>query len=151
MPEIHAISSAVIPASHEAVYRLIADYRNGHPLILPPAYFQNLIVEAGGVGAGTIIQYQMRSFGTAQTFRAEVSEPEPGRRLIETDVDSGAATVFTVEPEGVDGRTRVTIETRWQRTGVRGWVERWLAPGFLRRVYQAQLVRLAEEAQAVAS
>jgi len=50
-----AIDSAVtvearapVHAPADRVYDLIADYRNGHPRIVPPKYFRNLVVERGG-------------------------------------------------------------------------------------------------------
>jgi len=39
--------SARVAAPPEVVYRLIADYRDGHPRIVPPKYFSNLVVEEG--------------------------------------------------------------------------------------------------------
>ena len=98
-PEKHIVSaSATIPARRERVYSLIADYNDGHPRILPKQ-FMSLVVEQGGVGAGTIIRFQMRVFGKKQTFRAAITEPERGRVLVETDLDTnGAVTTFTVNP-----------------------------------------------------
>jgi hypothetical protein len=48
-------SSAVIPARPEAIYAVLADYREAHPAILPKPYFTELKVEEGGQGAGTVI------------------------------------------------------------------------------------------------
>jgi hypothetical protein len=80
--------------------------------------------------------------------RADVTEPVPGRELVETDVATGAATRFLVEPVS-DGRaSRVTFETTWCRPGLGGWAERCLAPRYLRKVYRAELALLNEEAQA---
>lgn len=146
MPEIRAMSSALIPASPPTVYGLIADYHRGHPSILPPKYFENLTVEQGGVGAGTRISFEMRSFGTVQRFRGDVTEPEPGRRLVETYPDMGIETVFTVDPVDGGRRSRVTIATSYRRPGLRGWLERLVAPAFLRGVYAAELRLLAERA-----
>ena len=56
-------ASALIPAPPQNVYQLIADYRNGHPRILPKPYFIALHVEKGGYGEGTIINYQMKVMG----------------------------------------------------------------------------------------
>lgn len=148
MPEIRASSSAVIPAPPRVVYRIVADYHQGHPSILPPKYFSDLVVEEGGVGAGTRIRFEMRSFGGMRTFRAAVTEPEPGRRIEERYDDSDMVTAFTFDraPSG-DGGTLVTIETRYRRGGVRGWMERLLAPAFLRTVYRAELAELARQAR----
>lgn len=146
MPEIRAAASAVIEAPSAAVYGIIADYHRGHPSILPPKYFGDLRVEEGGIGAGARISFDMRSFGTLQHFRGEVAEPEPGRRLVETYPDIGIETVFTVDPVDGGRRSRVTIATSYRKPGLRGWLERLLAPAFLRGVYAAELRLLAERA-----
>jgi hypothetical protein len=148
MPEIQATSSAVVAAPAPIVYGLIADYHHGHPSILPPKYFQNLQVEEGGVGAGTRISFQMRSFGRVRRFHGQVTEPEPGRQLCETYPDAGMATTFTVDPEDAGHSSRVTITTRYTKAGVAGWLERWLAPRFLRAVYAAELRELGVQARA---
>ena len=80
------------------MYRILADYRDGHPRILPRPPFVDLEVERGGVGAGTIIRFRMKSFGRIRNVRAEIAEPEPGRILLETDLDTEAVTRFVVEP-----------------------------------------------------
>jgi hypothetical protein len=151
MPTIRASSTAMIEAPPQVVYGIIADYRNGHPRILPRKYFGELVVEEGGVGAGTLIRFEMRSFGGLQTFRARVTEPEPGRRLVETVVDPEIVTTFTVDPgPSGAGDSRVTIDTRYERGGLRGWIERLLAPAFLRTVYRAELAMLVAAARAAA-
>src|SRR5438270_3776904 len=111
-PERHIVSaSAVIPARRERIYSLISNYRDGHPRILPKQ-FTSLVVEEGGIGAGTIIRFQMRVFGRKQTFRAAITEPEPGRVLVETYLDSnGAVTTFTVNPGHAPADSNVTIST----------------------------------------
>ena len=148
VPEIRVSESSIVAAPAPVVYGILADYREGHPSILPPRYFDGLEVESGGLGAGTRIRFRIRAFGAVRSVRAEVSEPVPGRELVETDVSSGAATRFLVEPVS-DGRaSRVTFETTWRRRGLGGWAERWLAPRYLRRVYRAELALLDEAAQA---
>jgi hypothetical protein len=57
------------------------------------------------------------------------------------------ATTFTVEPAH-DGRSRVTIETRYTKPGLAGWIEGWLAPPFLRAIYRAELRQLEEQVKA---
>jgi hypothetical protein len=148
VPEITVSQSAVVQAPAPIVYGIIADYHEGHRAILPRRYFDGLEVESGGLGEGTRIRFRMRTFGAARTFRAAVTEPVPGRELVETDVATGTVTRFLVEPAS-DGRaSRVTFETRWRARGVGGWVERMLAPRFLRNVYRAELALLDAEAQA---
>ncbi len=147
MPTIAASASATIAAPATAVYGILADYREGHPAILPRKYFRNLVVEAGGTGAGTRIRFEMRVLGATRTVRGEVTEPEPGRRVVETYPESGTRTTFLVEPV-VDGRaTHVTISPRYENGGLPGWVEWLLVPGLLRRIYRAELANLAAVAQ----
>lgn len=147
-PERHIISaSAIIPARRERVYSLIANYRDGHVRILPKQ-FSNLTVEQGGVGAGTVIRFQMSVLGKRQTFRAAVTEPEPGRVLVETDLDAnGAVTTFTVNPGTAPADSSVTISTELPvRSGFLGSVERTLATLLLRPIYHKELENLARVA-----
>ncbi|HEU5042445.1 MAG TPA: SRPBCC family protein [Gemmatimonadales bacterium] len=146
MPQIEASATSLIPAAPARVYGILADYREGHPAILPPEFFRDFRVVQGGQGAGTLITFGVRSFGRIQRFRAAVAEPEPGRRLTETDVESGTTTSFTVEPADEGRGARVTIATHHRRDGIAGWIERWLAPRFLCRVYAAELALLAQRA-----
>ena len=147
-PEKHVVSaSANIPARRERVYSLIANYRDGHPRILP-GQFSNLVVEQGGVGAGTVIRFQMSVFGVKQTFRAAITEPEPGRMLVETDLDTnGAVTTFTINPGTAPADSNVTISTDLPvRSGFPGWLERKLATLLLRPIYVKELENLARVA-----
>ena len=139
-------ASATIAAPASVVYDLIADYRAGHPSILPPEYFEGLEVLEGGRGAGTRIRFTMKAFGSRQTSYARVTEPEPGRVLVETEEAKGIVTRFIVEPLGAT-ETRVTFETEYPTRGVRGWLESLVAPGYLRKVYAAELGRLGEVAR----
>ena len=147
-PEKHIVSaSATIPARRERVYSLIANYNDGHPRILPKQ-FASLVVEQGGVGAGTIIRFQMRVLGKKQTFRAAITEPEPGRVLVETYLDAnGAVTTFTVNPGGAPADSHVTISTELRvRSGFLGKIERTLSTLLLRPTYVQELENLARVA-----
>ena len=144
MPTIEVAESQRIPAPASVVYGIIADYRTGHPSILPAQYFGRLDVLEGGVGAGTRIRFEMKAFGRVNVAEGVVTEPVPGRELRETLVD-GIVTTFVVEPEGT-GQSRVTIRSKYERSGVRGWIERLLVPRFLRQVYVAELAQLARVA-----
>ena len=145
MPTLRIKASAVIPAPAPTLYDLIADYRQGHPSILPPQYFENLVVDEGGRGAGTKIHFTMRSFGTRTVLRADITEPEPGRVLVETYPETGNVTRFIVDPIE-DRKTRVTFETEYLARGLRGWIEALLVPRFLAKVYAAELNLLARRA-----
>jgi hypothetical protein len=147
-PERHIISaSAVIPARRERVYSLIANYNDGHQRILPKQ-FTGLVVEQGGVGAGTVIRFQMSLLGRKQTFRAAITEPDPGRVLVETYLDTNrAVTTFTVNPGGAPADSHVTISTELPvRGGFLGKVERTMATLLLRPIYVRELENLARVA-----
>ncbi|GAC1465481.1 MAG: hypothetical protein PVSMB2_32120 [Ktedonobacteraceae bacterium] len=51
MRQIHVKEVAVLDARPEDVYATIADYRNGHPHIIPKESLYDLQVEQGGYGA----------------------------------------------------------------------------------------------------
>ena len=147
-PDKHIVSaSAIIPARRERVYSLIANYNDGHPRILPKQ-FRRLVVEQGGVGSGTVIRFQMSVFGRKQTFRAAITEPEPGRVLVETDLDAnGAVTTFTVNPGGAPADSHVTISTELRvRGGLLGKLEKALTTLLLRPMYLKELENLARVA-----
>jgi len=147
MKPYRATASALIDAPPKVVYDILADYRGGHPLILPKKYFISLDVEKGGVGAGTIISFQMRIFGKVQTFRAAITEPEPGRVLAESDLDGAASTTsFIVDGRDQNKSCEVTIATErtTERSGLLGVLERFLAISFLQRIYRAELKMLSD-------
>ncbi|MFL5538383.1 MAG: SRPBCC family protein [Longimicrobiaceae bacterium] len=136
-------AAAEIEAPAERVYGIVADYRVGHPCIIPKSFFDGIEVEEGGYGAGTRIRVGVHLAGRKSSFRADVTEPEPGRVLVETDVTGGPVTTFTVDPLG-PARCRMTISTRLQRRGEpAGWLERWFMIRFLGRVYAEELKLLA--------
>ena len=140
--------SRIIQAAPQKVYAILADYHNGHPLIMPKPYFVALEVEEGGYGAGTVIQFQMKLMGRLQTFRAEITEPDPGRVLVETDLDTGTTTTFTVEEHAQAQASRVTIRTVTQvRDGLFGTVQGWLTMRLLQPIYRKELDQLASVAE----
>src|SRR4051812_26644140 len=141
MPSHRVSVEAEVNAPAGPTYAVIADYRDGHPRIIPRPPFVSLDVEQGGIGAGTIIRCAMRVLGRTRTFRAAISEPEPGRMLVETELESenGLVTTFVVESLGVD-RSRVTIATEMKsRGGLLGRLERFLINRLLRSVYRREL------------
>ena len=142
-------TSAVINAPAKQVYAILADYHDGHPRILPRQYFPFLEVERGGVGAGTVLRFQMRAPGMTRTFHADVTEPEPGRVLMEsnrldTDPSSKSMTTFTVDPINDEQQAQVTISTA---LSVSNWLEGLFTTMFLRRVYAQELKQIATLAE----
>lgn len=149
MTTLSAHASAVIDASPEEVYRLIADYHTGHPRILPKRYFRDLTVEEGGYGAGTIIRFKTRAGGIERPYRMAVTEPQPGRVLVETDTTptSSLATTFTVTPVADGRQAQVEIATEWDASGgIAGLMERLFYPPGMRRIYRQELRQIADVA-----
>jgi hypothetical protein len=146
--EKHIISaSAIIPARRERVYSLLANYRDGHPRILPKQ-FSGLVVEEGGIGSGTMIRFQMSVLGKRRTFRAAITEPEPGRVLVESYLDpAGTITTFTVDRGTAPADSKVTISTELPaRSGILGSMEKMFATLLLQPIYRKELENLARVA-----
>ena len=141
MRELSVKVSAMLDASPEAVYATIADYRQGHPAILPEKYLYDLQVEKGGYGAGTVIRFRSRILGVEQSFHHQVSEPTPGKVLVEQDVEQPrVTTTFTVLPAEQGKKAHVEIATMMAVSpGFKGLIERLLVPGALLPVYREEL------------
>jgi hypothetical protein len=133
-------ASAVIPAPPKRVYEILANYHEHHPRIVPPQYFRRIDVLQGGIGAGTRTRIEMRVLGVTRVFEHVVSEPEPGRVLVESEPDGANPTTFTVEPAQA-GATQLTISTELKG---RGAIEAWLSSLMLPRIYRAELARITE-------
>jgi hypothetical protein len=135
-----ASAEAKVDAPADTVYRYLADMREHHPRFLPPS-FSDFQVESGGVGAGTVLQYKLTAGGRTRKLRTKIAEPEPGRVLTESDLDSTAVTTFTVSPDG--DASLVQISTAWEGAGgIAGLLERMFAPRVLRGIYADELKRL---------
>jgi len=98
MSTVNVDYSTIINARPEDVYAVFRDYRVSHPAILPKPYFEYLTVHEGGLGAGTKFTAGMNVFGTKSTFSATVSEPEPGRIILEKDDEERLKTFFIMDP-----------------------------------------------------
>jgi polyketide cyclase/dehydrase/lipid transport protein len=145
-------ASARIDAPPDRVYGIIADYRNGHPQILPKQ-FGRLCVDAGGYGAGTVIRFSVVAMGRKTDFRAVVSEPQPGRVLVErNDPPNSSVTTFIVDPGPTGRESDVTISTELpDRSGLLGAIERFVAKRVMNGMYRDELVLLAAVATAPAT
>ena len=138
----------VVDAPADVVYHLIADYRQHHrhgPEGFLPLAFTELAVEQGGVGAGTRIRFAMTTAGRSRTTTATVTEPVPGRVLVETG--PGVQTTFTVEPAAGE-RARVRFETVLEAGGLEGLLARLFAPRLLAPLYADEMARLEQHARA---
>ncbi|HEX2819895.1 MAG TPA: SRPBCC family protein [Streptosporangiaceae bacterium] len=140
MGSIHVSAEGKVEAPAGTVYGYLADMREHHARFLPPA-FSGFQVESGGVGAGTIAHFTVTAGGRSRECRMEVSEPEPGRVLVESDTRSSLVTTFTVTPDG--RASRVRISTTWDgASGIGGFFERSFAPRVMQGIYADALERL---------
>src|SRR3954464_11344256 len=131
MGKIEVAEEGAVGAPAELTYRLIADDTH-HQRFLPDSFsdFQTL---EGGVGAGTVHRFKVAAGpGRSREMTMRVDEPEPGRVITESDVDSSMITTFTVTPAGAG--CRVGIETTWDGAGGDGgFFEGPFAPRMMRR------------------
>jgi hypothetical protein len=144
MTAVRVVAERLIDAPAEVVYHCLADYQEHHRPdgFLPPA-FSAFQVERGGVGDGTVISFNATLGGRTRRLTQTVSEPQPGRVLVEAG--GGSQTTFTVEPEG--GRCQVRFETLLEANGLAGVFTRLFAPRLLRPLYAEELARLEQHAQ----
>lgn len=138
-----------MPVPAEVAYRVLADYRERHPAILPFA-FANYILEEGGIGAGTVVRFDLKAGGRTTHHRSRIDEPVPGHVLTETDLDTDAVTRFEVTPLIAGCVVRITTIFN-ASPGPMGWMERMLAPRMLRRIYDEELENLERHAAALAT
>jgi hypothetical protein len=145
MAKVVASAERGIDAPADEVYGYLADM-DQHQRFLPPA-FSDFQVEEGGIGAGTVTSFKITAGGRTRSYRMQVSEPVPGRTLVETDAGSSLITTFSVTPQG--GGALVSITTSWDGAGgIGGFFERTFAPRALRRLYLDELDRLSAYAAA---
>ena len=147
MAPITVSAERVIDASAATVYGFLADMREHHPRFLPPA-FSDFQVESGGVGAGTISRFTVTAGGRSRQYRMVVTEPDPGRVIVESDTTSSMVTTTTVTPRG-DTSSLVRMSTTWAGAGgISGFFERLFAPRVMRGIYADELERLNAYARA---
>ncbi len=143
MSRLQAKETAIINATPEQVYAVFRDYEDKHPRILPRDYFSEPVLEQGGQGAGTIFRVKVRVMGQETSYHMVVSEPAPGRTLVETDLDTGLVTTFSVLPTAQPQQAQVEIATIWDsQPGIAGLFERFLAPPVMRQIYRKELALL---------
>ena len=138
MKTCHVEASAVIAAPAKRVYSIIADFRDSHGHITPPKYFGPLEVEKGGYGAGTIIKFSLTVMGQTSACRSIITEPEPGRVLVETETTSGTVTTFTVEADSSES-SRVKIASDIPLRGFQGFITGLMAPRVFPKIYAEEL------------
>lgn len=142
MSHIIVSESAIIHASSDVVYRILADYHEGHQAIIPRKYLKEVTVTQGGFGAGTEFELISNIMGRTYHNTMRVTEPEIGHVLIESDTKSDMASVFTLEPLR-DEMTRVTISSKFPKSpGLKGWIEERTIPSIFMKVYREELNNL---------
>lgn len=142
MTHVQATTRRTLRASREHAYAALADYRRARPDLLP-AEFSGYEVHSGGTGAGTTVGWTLQA--TPRRSRDclfTVTEPEPGRRLVETDANSSMVVAWTVR--GTPGGAEVEVTAGWQGAGgIGGIFERIFAPKGLNRIHDQVLAALA--------
>jgi hypothetical protein len=150
MHHFHFSAERLIQAPVDVVYHCLADYREHHRVdggFLPPT-FTSLDVLEGGFGAGTLIRFTTSVGGRSTTRTQRVSEPEPGRVLVESG--DGEGSTFTLAPQG-DDATRLRIETTLNAPGLEGVFIRLFGARVLKPLYADEMARLESYAQAHAA
>jgi uncharacterized protein YndB with AHSA1/START domain len=139
MSQVFVKNERVIPASPEAVYTVLADYKDKRPLMLTQN-FLDYKVESGGQGAGTVVAYRLRAANRERPYRIRVDEVVKGQQLIERDRNSSLVTTWTLSPQDDGRQTHVQVTTEWEgSSGVSGFFERTFAPLGLHRIYDQML------------
>jgi hypothetical protein len=93
------------------------------------------VLESGGTGAGTVFTLKSTMLGVSKSIRMAVTEPEPGRVLMERELPDGFVTTFTVDPLPGGAASRLTISTLGPvRGGLMGRIEGWVMPTLIRRL-----------------
>ncbi|WP_201363406.1 SRPBCC family protein [Dictyobacter formicarum] len=154
MRPIEVKAAAILDAPSEDVYATIADYRQGHPQILPKGSLYNLQVEQGGYGDGTIIRFKARALGVVRSFYQRVSEPVPGTVLVEQDIDPihNVVTTFTVTSMEQAQMSHVEIlHTENASPGLQGFIERLINPLVMTPILRKELQLLESVARQRAS
>lgn len=142
------VAERVLDAPAPVVYGCLVDYTHHHRPggFLPPA-FSNQEILSGGTGDGTVIRLSVSLGGRTSTMTAHISEPEPGRVLVEHS--QSVQTTFTVQPEA--DRSRVRFETVLEAGGLAGLMNKFFAARLLRPVYADELSRLERYARSQAA
>lgn len=143
MAQLEARAERVIARPPADVYAALADYEGRHRTIMPAAY-HDYTVERGGQGDGTVVRWTLYVGNHRRPYRMQVSEPQPGRLLVERDAESTMSTQWDVQPEGAASRVRVTSSWLQRAKGFPAFFERTFAPRSLSRLHAEMLRRLAE-------
>jgi hypothetical protein len=132
-------AEAHLAAPADLVYHCLADYREHHrPEGFLPSAFTGFLLLEGGVGAGTRASWSTTVGGQTRSMTAVITEPEPGRVLLETG--TGVTTTFTVTPAGASCDVR--IDSVFDEPGLGGLLLRLFIGRTLGPIYADELARL---------
>ena len=144
MNKIHVEYSAIIEAEPALIYAIFVDFEEAHIAILPKPYFEKIVLKEGGLGAGTIYDLHMNIFGAKSQAEMHVSEPNPGRTLLEESQDGRVKTTIEVIPINGSTASHVTIQSDFaQSPGLGGFMEKIFIPFIIRHIYKKELQNLA--------
>jgi len=141
---IKAESSAKIHTPSQTLYQFIADYKYGHPSILPEKHFSDFAVEKGGYGKDTVVCFRFTLAGNSRKMRVIVDEPIPGKLITETELETGILTSFLFEPVG-DDMTILKITSEWKKEGFMGLIEKIFVPIMMKKVFEKQFENIRDQ------
>jgi hypothetical protein len=145
MNTFNITATKIIDARPEDVYGVFSDYVVAHNAILPRPFFTGMDVKKGGRGAGTEILVYTKALGQERHMFMVVSEPTPGRDLMETEPATGLVTHFIVEALNGGRQAKVTISTDFPiPAGFGGWLQKTIQAPLIRPVYLKELDNVAE-------
>ena len=122
--------------------RFLEIIQKGHKILTEN--YLNYKVEAGGIGAGTVVTYRLHAANRERGYSIQVSDPGTGKVLQEKDAGSSLVTMWTLAPTEDGQKTRVQLTSDWEGgKGVGGFFEKTFAPLGLRRIYTEILSKLA--------
>ena len=96
------------------------------------------------------MRFKSRVLGVEKAFYQRVSEPEPGKVIVEQDIEAGQnfITTFTVNPVEEGQKSHVVISTTLNASpGLKGLVEQVIISTFNPRIYREELTLLEAVAQ----
>jgi hypothetical protein len=141
MAQVTVNAERTIDAPADKVSEALADYRDTREKMLTEQ-FSNYRVLEGGTGAGTVVGWKLQATKKRVRDCEFAVEQSPEGALVERDKNSSMVTTWTVKPAGE--KSTVTVQTVWNGAGgIGGFFEKTFAPLGMRKIYDAQLEKLA--------
>jgi hypothetical protein len=135
MPHVKVEETKLVAGNAAKVYKILAETKH-HVKILPEA-FVDYKEEADGT-----ISYGIVYGGMRRDFTATIERVEEDKLLREIQLPTQAVTDFVLE-EHPDG-TLVTIRSEYDTPKtISGWLEAKFAPGFMHKLFDEELTKLA--------